>query len=235
MVMNMKSLTDEMKNYIQYGTEERRWEFKPPMAWSNNQKKKKYEIAKAAFALSNTTSGGFIVLGIPQKRDRSNGIEFERKGLSARQFNTFDNEDDIGRFLNEKTNQELKFEIYGDSVQIDGQNKKFVVVQIYESQGAMPVICTCDFRTQDRHCRVEKGILYIRSTSNPIESRTIKTNEEWEELIRRLLSRKEEIIYKDLRVLCGNMKFGEKQQVANKPNNQKRSTEYDKFLRRDKL
>jgi len=231
----MKLLTDEMKNYIQYGTEERRWEFKPPMAWSNNQRKKKYEIAKATFALSNTINGGFIIFGISQKRDRSNGIEFERKGLTTRQFNTFDNADDIGRFFNEKTNQELKFEIYGDTVQMDSKNKKFVVMQVYESQGAMPVICTCDFKTQDRHCRIEKGALYIRSISNPIESKVIKTNEEWEELIRRLLSRKEEILYKDLQVLCSNMKFGKKQPTTKKLKKQKQSGEYDKILKRDKL
>lgn len=231
----MKPLTDEMKNYIQYGTEERRWEFKPPMAWSNNQRKKKYEIAKAILALSNTINGGFIIFGISQKRDRSNGIEFERKGLTTRQFNTFDNADDIGRFFNEKTNQELKFEIYGDTIQMDGKNKKFVVMQIYESQGAIPVICTCDFKTRDHHCRIEKGVLYIRSISNPIESRMIKTNEEWEELIRRLLSRKEEILYKDLRVLYRNMKFGEKQPITKKIRKQKQSGEYDKILKRDKL
>lgn len=152
----MKPLTDEIKNYIQYGTEERRWEFKPPMAWSNNQKKKKFEIAKATFALSNTTNGGFIILGITQRRDRSNGIAFERRGLTTRQYNTFDNSDDIGRFFNEKTNQELQFEIYSGIVSIDNQDKKFVVMQIYESQGAMPVVCTCDFKSQDRRCRLEK-------------------------------------------------------------------------------
>lgn len=231
----MKRLTDEMKNYIQYGTEERRWEFKPPMAWSNNQKKKKFEIAKATFALSNTTNGGFIIFGISQKRDRSNGIQFERKGLTTRQYNTFDNEDDIGRFFNEKTNQELKFEVYGDTVLIDNQNTNFVVLQIYESQGAMPVICIYDFKSQDRRCRLDKGGLYVRSTSNPIESRIIRTNEEWEELIRRLLSRKEEILHKDLRVLCSNMKFDKKQPAAKKPKKLKQSREYDKFLKRDKL
>ena len=231
----MKSLTDEMKNYILYGTEERRWEFKPPMAWSNNQKKKKHEIAKATFALSNTINGGFIIFGISQKRDRSNGIEFERKGLSNRQFNTFNNTDDIGRFLNEKTNQELKFKIYGGTVQIGSQNKKFVALQVYESQGAMPIICTCDFKTQDRHCRIEKGALYIRSISNPIESRIIKTNEEWEELIRRLLSRKEKILYKDLQMLCSSMKFNKTQPTVKKSKRQKQSSEYDKVLKRDKL
>jgi len=231
----MKRLTDEMKNYIQYGTEERRWEFKSPMAWSNNQKKKKFEIAKATFALSNTTNGGFIIFGISQKRDRSNGIQFERKGLTTRQYNTFDNEDDIGRFFNEKTNQELKFEVYGDTVLIDDRNTNFVVLQIYESQGAMPVICICDFKSQDRRCRLDKGGLYVRSTSNPIESRIIRTNEEWEELIRRLLSRKEEILHKDLRVLCSNMKFDKKQVAVKKTKKLKQSHEYDKFLKRDKL
>ena len=231
----MKRLTDEMKNYIQYGTEERRWEFKPPMAWSNNQKKKKFEIAKATFALSNTTNGGFIIFGILQKRDRSSGVQFERKGLTTRQYNTFDNEDDIGRFFNEKTNQELEFEVYGDTVLIDDKNTNFVVLQIYESQGAMPVICICDFKSQDRRCRLDKGGLYVRSTSNPIESRIIRTNEEWEELIRRLLSRKEEILHKDLRVLCSNMKFDKKQVAVKKPKKLKQSGEYDKFLKRDKL
>ena len=231
----MKRLTDEMKNYIQYGTEERRWEFKPPMAWSNNQKKKKFEIAKATFALSNTTNGGFIIFGILQKRDRSSGVQFERKGLTTRQYNTFDNKDDIGRFFNEKTNQELKFEVYGDTVLIDDRNTNFVVLQIYESQGAMPVICICDFKSQDRRCRLDKGGLYVRSTSNPIESRIIRTNEEWEELIRRLLSRKEEILHKDLRVLCSNMKFDKKQVAVKKTKKLKQSHEYDKFLKRDKL
>jgi predicted HTH transcriptional regulator len=231
----MKSLTDEMNNYIQYGTEERRWEFKPPMAWSNNQRKKKYEIAKAVFSLSNTINGGFIIFGISQKRDRSNGINFERKGLSTKQFNTFDNTDDIGRFFNEKTNQELKFEIYGGTLQIEKQGKKFIVMQVYESQGTMPVICTCDFKTEDRHCRIEKGFLYIRSMLNPIESRIIRTNEEWEELIRRLLSRKEEILYKDLQVICSNVKFTEKHKVRKKSIKSNQSTKYDKFLKRDKL
>ncbi len=224
-----------MKSYIQYGTEERRWEFKPPMAWSNNQKKKKFEIAKATFALSNTTNGGFIIFGISQKRDRSNGIQFERKGLTTRQYNTFDNEDDVGRFFNEKTNQELRFQIYGDAILIDSRNTKFIVLQVYESQGAMPVICICDFKSEDRRCRLDKGALYVRSTSNPIESRIIRTNEEWEELIRRLLSRKEEILHKDLRVLCSNMKFDKKQPAVKKPKKLKESREYDKFLKRDKL
>ncbi|MFA6193258.1 MAG: RNA-binding domain-containing protein [Parcubacteria group bacterium] len=224
-----------MKNYIQYGTEEKRWEFKPPMAWSNNQKKKKFEIAKATFALSNLTNGGFIILGISQKRDRSNGIQFERKGLTTKQYNTFDNEDDIGRFFNEKANQKLKFEVYGDTLLIDDRNTKFVVMRVYESQGVMPLVSTCDFKSQDRRCRLKKGGLYIRPTSNPIESRTIRTSEEWEELIRRLLSRKEEILYKDLRALCSNIKFNKKQPTVKKPKKIKQSREYDKFLKRDKL
>ena len=62
-----------------------------------------------------------------------------------------------------------------------------------------------------------------------------QTNEEWEELIRRLLSRKEEILYKDLQVLCSNMKFGKKQPPTKKLKRQKQSGEYGKVLKRDKL
>lgn len=228
----MKSLTDEMKSYIQYGTEDRRWEFKPPMVWSKGKKKRKYEIVKAALALSNTTGGGFIVLGISQKRDRSEGDKFERRGLTAKQFQTFDKGDDLGRFLNEKTNQRLEFEIFGERVRIEYQDRKFVVIQIHESKNVLPVICTCDFKSQDPHCRIETGRLYIRSISSPIESRPIKTNEEWEELIHRLLSRKEEIIYKDLQALCKNVKFARGPQVRKA---KKQSLDYERVLKRDNL
>ena len=229
----MQPLTTEMKNFIEYGTEERRWEFKPPMAWTKGRVKKKFEITKAVLALSNISGGGNIIFGIFQKRDRSNGIEFEKRGLNTRQFNTFNNEDDIGRFLNGKASQELKFEIFGGEV--ENLHKKFIILKIYESKKAYPVICTQDYPTKDNKCRLNKGYLYIRSISNPIESRSILSAEEWDELILRLLTRKEEIIYKDLNAICSNLKTKKKQPIITKKKSKLSSSKYEAVLKRDKL
>lgn len=231
----MRPLTPEMINYIQYGTEERRWEFKPPLHWHKGQHKRKFEIAKAVFALSNITNGGFVVFGITQQRDRTDGNIFERSGLTIRQFNSFDSKDDIARFFSGKTNQAISFEVFGGVVEIGTANKRFVVVQVYESQEAVPAICTYNYRTRDRRCRLEEGNLYIRSLSDPIESRVIKTSEEWTELIRRLLGRKEEIIYKDLEAVCKIMKFKGPQEETKEAKKAKSTVRYDKYLKRDKL
>lgn len=230
----MKNLTEEMKNYIQYGTDEdRRWEFKPPMKWNNTGYRG--EILKTIFALSNTPEGGFIIFGIFQERDRSDGNEFKKKGLSAAEFNSFNSVDDIGRYLQGKTNQEIKFNVHGNNVNIDGGNKKFIVFQIFESQLSIPIICTRNVGIQSSNAGVKSGTLYVRSSSVPVESRAIKLNEEWEELILRLLSRKEEIINNDLRALLSNLKVSKALQPVKKAKVRKKSSEYDRYLKRDKL
>ncbi|MFA5158478.1 MAG: ATP-binding protein [Patescibacteria group bacterium] len=231
----MKPLTDEMKNYIQYGTEDRRWEFKPSTSWVKEEKSIKFEIVKTCIALSNTINGGFIVIGIKQKRSRSKGVVFERKGLSKEQFDTFNNEDDIGRFLNGKTNQAINFEIFGGGLSIHKYKKRFILIRIYESLQPLPVVCLFDSMSSNPHCRLEKGVLYIRSKSNPIESRAIETNEEWDEMIRRLLSRKEKILNTDLKILCSNIKSKKPRKIIKRSPTHFNFTEYDKILKRDKL
>jgi hypothetical protein len=229
----MKSLTDEMKRYIQYGTEERQWEFKPPMFWGNSRQERKYEITKAVYALSNTTNGGYIVIGILQKMDRNNGVQFKRVGLTTRQYNSFDNDDDIGRFINAKANQGIKFEIYGGKVSINNNETSFIVMKIFESSDSTPVICTFNNNSKNPHNRLNVGCLYIRTINNPIESRVIRTSEEWKELIRRLLIRKEEILFDDLSIICKNFPRTKDHQV--KKMIKSATSEYDKFLKRDKL
>jgi hypothetical protein len=230
----MKQLTKDMIDTIRYGTESRRWEFKPPMTWNKSQKKRKSELTRAALALSNISGGGFIVIGISQQRDRSNGIKFERRGLTTKQFSSFDNPDDIARFLNARSSQPIKFEIYGGDVKFETKSKKFVVIQISESKSFIPVICIQDFKPNERHCRLVKDTIYIRTMSDPIESRGISTKEEWEEMILRLLTHKEEILHKDLMTICKNI-LSKAKPKPRKKITKKSEKEYERFLKRDKL
>ena len=230
----MKQLIKDMTDIIRYGTESRRWEFKPPMTWNKSQKKKKSELTRTALALSNISGGGFIIIGISQQRDRSNGIIFERKGLTPKQFSSFDNPDDVGRFLNARSSQPLRFEVYGGDVKFETKSKIFVVIQIFESKSFIPIICIQDFKPKERQCRLIKDIIYIRTPSEPIESRAISTKEEWEEMILRLLIHKEEVLHKDLMTICKNIL--PKQRVKPKKKVGKKSEkEYERFLKRDKL
>ena len=230
----MKNLTEEMKSYIQYGTDEdRRWEFKPPVKWSNPQCRG--EISKTIFALSNIPDGGFIIFGISQEQNRTEGIVFNKKGLSADELKSFDSIDDIGRYLQGKANQEIKFDIHGGDVEIDGLKKNFVVLHVFESKLSIPVICAFDCNTSGGVSCTKRGTIYIRSISNPIESRAIKLNEEWEELILRLLHKKEEIMLKDLKALLNNLNITKPPSIIKKIKHLNKTSEFDRYLKRDKL
>lgn len=229
----MKPLTQDMIDFIRSGTETRRWEFKPPMAWSNRQRKRKSELTRTALALSNISGGGYVVIGISQKRDRRNGIVFDRKGLQTYQFRSFDNPDDIGRFFNERSSQRIKFEIFGGEIQLDTTDKKFIVIQIFELKSFIPMFCTKEFRPREPYARLVKYAIYIRSISDPVESKIISSQEEWEELILRLLKYKEEILYKDLMSICHIIHRGKK--LSKKKIGRKEAVGYTKVLKRDKF
>ena len=175
------------------------------------------------------------MIGIFQKRDRTNGIVFERRGLTSRQFASFNSADDIARFFNSKSNQVIKFEIFGGEVNFEAINKKFVVIQILESRSFIPVVYIKDFKPRERHCRLVKDTIYIRPISDPIESRAISSKEEWEEMILRLLVHKEEILHKDLISICRSItKKGKVVKLTKKISSQAQN-KYDKVLKRDKL
>lgn len=233
----MKDLDQDMKAQIAYGSESRRWEFKPRMIWGRGQENKKSEIAKAALALSNISGGGFIIIGISQNRDRSGGVKYLRLGLADGQFLSFDNEDDIGRFFKERASHSIKFEVFGGEVLIPPYSKKFIAIQIYESQASIPVVCAHEYKPhakRNSQARLIKGALYIRSISSPIESRPITTQEEWDEMVNRLLRYREEIVHRDLIAICENInKIKSKERLPQKRSADS-SKKYDRFLKRDK-
>jgi len=231
----MKKLTEYMVNTIQYGTEARSVEFKSPMGWFRTKKHRKSEMTKAALAMSNTPGGGIIVVGISQKRNRSSGIIFERKGVDNRQYKSFDNKDDVARFFNGRSNQSIKFDIYGGDVRLESGTKKIIVIKIFESENFIPIICTQDFKSRSRHSRLIKDTIYIRSISDPVESKKISSQEEWEEMIVRLLKYKEEILHKDLMIVCRSIRGVEKKRALKKKISERAKSQYETVLKRETL
>jgi len=112
----MKKLTRYIIDSITYGSESKEVEFKPPFKWEKHEKARKVEIVKAALGFANTNGGGYIVIGISQEQDRSNGVIFRQHGLTEEQFNSFNNPDDIGRFINNYCHDSIKFVLYGSTV-----------------------------------------------------------------------------------------------------------------------
>lgn len=224
----MKKLTDYMINAIQYGDETRSDEFKPPMGWFKTKRHQKMIIAKAALAMVNTPNGGNIFIGISQKQDRSGGVIFYRRGINNRQFCSFNNPDDMGRFLNPKSNLPIKFEIHGGEVPIEGMMKKFIVIRVYESRTYIPVCCTINYKPRTKRFKLCKNAIYIRSLSDPIESKIISSREEWEEMIRRLFTYKEKILHKDLIAACQKIRITEEIKPKRKKITQKAKKQYDK-------
>lgn len=224
----MKKLTPYMINAIQYGGETRNDEFKPPTGLFKAKKHHKMVIAKAALAMVNTPNGGNIFIGISQKQDRSGGVIFYRRGVNNREYNSFNNPDDIGRFLNPKSNLPINFDVHGGEVSIKGIAKKFIVIRIYESKIYIPVYCTIDYRPRTKRFKLCKNAIYIRSLSEPVESKIISTREEWEEMIRRLLTYKEEILHKDLVAACKKITITKRVRIKKKRITRRAKMQYDK-------
>lgn len=224
----MEKLTSYMVNIIQYGSETRKDEFKPPMGWFKTNRTKKFGLVRTALAMTNTPGGGLIYIGISQRRDRRKGVVSERRGVNDKQYRSFNNPDDIGRFFRGKSNHSIEFALYGGSVTLKGRDKKFVVMQIFESKSYIPVICTWSNPSSKQHCRLAKDAIYIRSIVEPIESKRISSQEEWEEMIRRLLTHKEVFLHRDLVAACRQIQSLERIKSKKKKITQRTKQQYDK-------
>jgi hypothetical protein len=224
----VKKLTPYMINVIQYGGETRNDEFKPPMGWFKANKKRKFALLRAALALTNTPGGGYIYIGISQRRDRTKGLISKRRGLDDNQYNSFCSPDDIGRFFRNKSSHSIEFTLHSGVVKINNRDKRFVVMRIFESKNYLPVTCTWNNTSSQQECRLVKDAIYIRSFVEPIESKRISTIEEWEEMMRRLLSYKESILHKDLVAVCRLIKEPKRLRVKKRGITKKAKLQYDK-------
>jgi len=229
----MEKLTPEMISAIQYGTERRDIEFKPPFKWQESSRSYRIEVVRAAMSFSNIAGGGNIIIGISQGQDRRQGVIYNRVGLSNEQFNSFDVPDDIGRFVSDKSNQPVRFVLHGGSIEGMAGDNTYVVIKIIEAASYIPIICTSEIK-DDHKIFLRKNAIYIRSSSEPFESREISAKEEWEELILRLLQHKEEFIHSDLMAVCKRLVKKEAPIIIKAPRiiDEKK---YEEYLRRDKL
>jgi len=229
----MEDLTEEMIAAIQYGSESRKWEFKPPITWSERFNKRKAEITRAVFALSNTRGGGYIVVGI--KQPRGTPITFDRVGLRRSQFDSFGSHDNVARYINGKSYKRVEFQIHGGDVELGNEKRRFVVLNIPERKNHIPTICRTNYNPRERHCRLKLGAIYIRSTLEPIESKIVSEEEEWEELILRLLSHKEELLHEELRTICSSLIRKKLKPIKRLKPIGKSKSKYIDVLKRDKL
>ncbi|MBU1951961.1 putative DNA binding domain-containing protein [Patescibacteria group bacterium] len=195
-----------MKGYIAYGDEERNWEFKPPFFWgtSSSSAMRRHEIAKTCFAMANLEGGGNIIIGI--KQERSGGRSYARKGLTLKQYKSFDNKDDIARFINPKANQKLNIIIHGGLVMIKEEERRFIVIKVQDIKQPFPVISTTHYKSRNKTARIVHGALYYRTTTTPIETKMIETQDEWDELLLWLMSHREELTNEQLKKICRSLR-----------------------------
>ncbi len=199
----MEDLDDNMKEYIQQGDETKNWEFKPPQKWQVLQ----YELTRSIFAMSNIDGGGNIIIGISERDDRRPGKNHIRRGFTSdNDFKSYNNEDDISRFLNSKCNRKVRFKIFGGPVNFLGKKKLFVVIRVFESKNSVPIICQKNHEISSESNKKKTkvlncGTVYIRS-GNPVASKPIETEEDWQEIIIRLRKLKQENLLDDLNIVC---------------------------------
>ncbi|MCX5727047.1 MAG: putative DNA binding domain-containing protein [Candidatus Saganbacteria bacterium] len=101
--------SEELKSYINHGSEETNIEYKASMRWYRNPTTKDEKVANVKFirtmlAMSNHIYGGIIVVGVKQKE---NGI-CEPKGMRKRDYDSF-NYDHISRSIKEHSNPWIQF------------------------------------------------------------------------------------------------------------------------------
>lgn len=202
----MQDLDPVVIDTILYGSgESRNIEFKPAFDWDTKEapKNQKAETTRALLALSNTPGGGYVIIGITQIRNNQGKTETLKKiGVSDEVLKSYGNPDVIGRFVSNYTSYRVKFEIQSSEVSISGEQRRFIAIKVKESTKALPVICKKEYIDQKSHKQwLKEGAVYIRAMTYPIESREIRSIEEWEELILRLLSYKEGIMHDELEIL----------------------------------
>jgi hypothetical protein len=156
-------ITDDEIRFIfsDLTTERRNVEFKQSMNWNDNQTK--FTITKSVLAFSNTRDGGYLVIGVEQNNSRFNAI-----GMIERDFNSFNNFDDIQSFINGKAEPPVNFE---RREYITPDEKRFFIIKIHEFD-RFPIVCT---QGGGNHT-INKGVIYVRTMvmpqSAPIDNQT---------------------------------------------------------------
>jgi len=155
--------SEEFRDWVFHGREERNLEYKPSLNWKDDTTKAK--IAKAVLAMANLRDGGFIVLGVEDSGAKPTG-------MNQRDSESF-NQDHVLAHVNEYADPFVELAV--SPVELEG--KLFVVIRVQEFY-EIPVICKKE--TKDQNLR--KGAIYIRSRRIP-ESAEVRSQTEMREIL----------------------------------------------------
>jgi len=158
--LNMKQLSeDQIAQLLESGYELRNIEYKPPFNWTDKKATWVRErTIRALLAMTNTRSGGQVIIGVEVKNDKSVNL----KGVSDAELKSFEDYDGIKGGVDGFSFTNTDFDIsWGKH-----ENKRYVVFTVHEFS-EIPVIC--------RKNGDSKGILttfdiYSRSKKAPYGS-----------------------------------------------------------------
>jgi len=155
--------SEELRDWIFHGREERNLEYKPSLSWQDDATKAK--VTKAVLAMANLRDGGVIVLGVEDSG--ANPV-----GMKQSDFQSI-NQDHVLAYVNEYADPFV--ELIVNNVEFEG--KLFVTIQVQEFL-EIPVICKKDNKDQN----LRKGVVYIRSRRMP-ESAEVRSQTEMREIL----------------------------------------------------
>jgi len=146
---------EQLAMLLEAGYETRSIEFKSPFLWSDdNSKWLKEKVVRAVLGMTNTRSGGQIIIGVSEDNNR-----IILDGLTNKQLNSFNDYDGIKGFIDGFSYTGTIFDISCGSF----ENKKFIIFTILEFY-EIPVICKKDGMERDI---LKKDIIYARSMKSP--------------------------------------------------------------------
>lgn len=175
----MKMISDGyFKELIQAGYERRDIEYKSPFVWNDDSTIWiKEKTIRAMLAMSNTSGGGLIIIGI----DEDESEPCILTGLNNEQFDSFQNYDDIIGCVNSFASPFIRLEIHG--VKFKGiKGDYFVIVSVQEFDD-IPIICKKDgVKHSKGEYILRKWDIYVRSIADKPGSIRI-TEYEFREMI----------------------------------------------------
>ena len=181
--MSNSMFSEELRQFILHGNEEVNLEYKESMSW--HRRMTKLKLMKAMLAMSNTKDGGVIVIGVKEKSN-----SYVPEGMKDKHFSSY-NYDHLGTCVSNYSDPKVGFKLTCDVISIDGEDKKFCIIQVAEAL-ELPVscekteFCNTDIPSRLRNVCLRKAAIYIRSKA-PIGSKEITDSEEWRELLIRCI------------------------------------------------
>jgi len=165
--------------------EGRSLEFKPGLVWNEPESRKlQEEIIKAMIAMSNTPSGGLIILGIESHTKKHKSIITGIDNQCYKSFNDY--VEQIQQKVHSHCSQPIDFSFFeAETDKICGKKQKFIVIKISEFS-IYPTLCTMSggkLEDNNKHHVLEKDTLYVRSKAAPWSSKKASA-QEFEEVVR---------------------------------------------------